>query len=248
MNVDIEQVYHSYLQKEQDENQKKYDKYAGWYGASSAGSCYRKQLHKARGDEKNELKPRNMRLLRLGTIVHNDLELAMNNYIENEKPEHIKVIVEHRIEIPDLNVLGHLDLCVYEDNDGELRNVEVWDYKTAGSYKWRLKYGRGAVNKIDRRYAMQVSTYAMGICNELQTQSATMGLLWYNKDTSSLRKEFIPDIYIDDAYEYWTELNEVADEVQEPEDLQVGDVGVPFENWECRYCEYQGKYCEGLTR
>ena len=37
-------------------------------------------------------------------------------------------------------------------------------------------------------------------------------------------------------------------EVEQPEELQVGDVGVPFENWECKYCPYQGKYCPGLTR
>jgi len=248
MNLDIEQVYHSFLQSEQDENQKKYKGVETWFGASSAGSCYRKQLHKARGDDRKELKPRNMRLLRLGTIVHNDLELAVNKYMEDNKPDNLKILLEHRIELEDLNVLGHLDLCTYREVDGQISNVEVWDYKTAGSYKWRLKYGRGAVNKIDRRYAMQVATYGMGICNELQVSTATLGLLWYNKDTSTVRKEYIPDIWFDEAYEYWTDLYEIYEETESPEDLEVGDVGVPFENWECKYCNYQGNTCEGLTR
>jgi len=248
MNLDVEQVYHTYLEKEQELNSKKYEKFKGWFSASSAGSCYRKQLHKARGDSRTDLKPRNMRLLRLGTIVHNDIEQAVNDYIEVTKPEHLKVLVEHRVELEDLNVLGHLDLCTYVEQDGQISNVEVWDYKTCGSYKWRLKYGRNAINKIDKRYAMQVSTYAMGMCNDLSVSTATLGLLWYNKDTSSLRKEFIPDVWMDEAFEYWTELQEISDEANEPEDLEVGDVGVPFENWECRYCDYQGVLCEGLTR
>ena len=248
MQFDLEQVYHTYLNKEQELNGKKYEKFKGWFGASSAGSCFRKQLHRARGDSRTEIKPRNMRLLRLGTIVHNDLEAAVSDYINVVKPKHMHILLEHRIVLKELNVLGHLDLCTYTDNDDKISNLEVWDYKTCGTYKWRLKYGRGAINKIDRRYAMQVATYGMGMTKELDTDTSTLGLLWYNKDTSSLRKEFIPDTFMDEAYEYWTELNEVSDEVEKPEDLQVGDVGVPFENWECRYCDYQGTLCPGLTR
>jgi len=251
MNFDIEQVYHTYLQKEQELNSKKYEKYKGWFSASSAGSCYRKQLHKARGDSRTELKPRNMRLLRLGTIVHNDIEQAVKDYIavaELDELNNLKVITEHKVVLKDLNVLGHLDLCTYMDEENEISNLEIWDYKTCGTYKWRLKYGRGAINKLDKRYAMQVSTYGMGMMEELDVKHSTLGLLWYNKDTSSIKKEYIPDSYIDDAFEYWTELQEISDEADEPEDLEVGDVGVPFENWECRYCEYQGVLCEGLTR
>tara|TARA_R110002051_G_scaffold145245_3_gene218254 strand:- start:21378 stop:22124 length:747 start_codon:yes stop_codon:yes gene_type:complete len=248
MQFDLEQVYHTYLNKEQELNGKKYEKFKGWFGASSAGSCFRKQLHRARGDSRTEIKPRNMRLLRLGTIVHNDLEAAVSDYINVVKPKNMHILLEHRIVLKELNVLGHLDLCTYTDNNNKISNLEVWDYKTCGTYKWRLKYGRGAINKIDRRYAMQVATYGMGMCEQLGTTTSTLGLLWYNKDTSSLRKEFIPDTFMDEAHEYWTELNEVSDEVEKPEDLQVGDVGVPFENWECRYCDYQGTLCPGLTR
>ena len=246
--IDIEAVYHTYLQVEQDLNSRKYEKYKGWFSASSAGSCYRKQLHKARGDDEVELKPRNMRLLRLGTIVHNDIEQAVNNWYEVHEPIDLKILTEHRVTIDELKVLGHLDLCSYYEKDGMINYLEVWDYKTAGSYKWRLKYGRGATNKVDKRYAMQIATYGMGIGRELGTNDITLGLLWYNKDTSSLRKEYIPDVWMDEALEYWTEIKEMSEEVEQPEELQVGDVGVPFENWECKYCPYQGKYCPGLTR
>ena len=246
--IDIEAIYHTYLQVQQDLNSQKYEKFKGWFSASSAGSCYRKQLHKARGDEGSELKPRNMRLLRLGTITHNDNEKAVKDWYEVTKPVHQRILTEYRIELKELNVLGHLDLCSYDENDGVVSNVEVWDYKTCGTYKWRLKYGRGAENKIDKRYAMQIATYGMGIGKELGTDNVTLGLLWYNKDTSTLRKEYIPDVWVDDALRYWTELNEITEDIDNPEEMQVGDVGVPFENWECKYCEYQGVYCPGLTR
>lgn len=246
--IDIEFVYHEYLQGEQYITSQKYKKHKGWFSASSAGSCYRKQLHKARGDNQTELKPRNMRLLRLGTIVHNDIEKAVNSWYAENEPVDLRVLTEHRIEIKELNVLGHLDLCTYTEHDGVASNIEVLDYKTCGTYKWRLKYGRGAVNKIDKRYALQVATYGMGMGKELDTDDITLGLLWYNKDTSTLRKENIPDSWMDDALEYWSEMKEMSEEVEKPEELEVGDVGVPFENWECGYCAYQGTYCPGLTR
>lgn len=245
--IDIESVYHEYLQDKQYITSQKYKKYKGWFSASSAGSCYRKQLHKARGDNEIELKPRNMRLLRLGTIVHNDIESAVNDWYEKNEPVDLKVLTEYRIKIKELNVLGHLDLCTYNEHDGVTSNIEVWDYKTCGTYAWRLKYGKGATNKINSRYAMQVATYGMGIIKELEADDVTLGLLWYNKDTSTVRKEYIPDTWIDDALRYWLELNEITEDIDEPEEMQVGDVGVPFENWECRYCAYQGVYCPGLT-
>ena len=245
---DIESVYHSYLQVKQDSHGEKYDKHKDWFSASSAGSCYRKQLHRIRGDKRTELKPRNMRLLRLGTIVHNDIEEAVNDWYETNKPVDQRILTEHTIELKELNVIGHLDLCTYNEIDGLVSNLEVWDYKTSGTYAWRLKYGKGAKNTINSRYAMQVSTYGMGMMKELDADDVTLGLLWYNKDTSTMRREYIPDVWIDDALRYWTELNEITEDIDEPEEMQVGDVGVPFENWECKYCEYQGVYCPGLTR
>jgi len=246
--LDVESIYHTYLQGQQDFHQEKYDKYKSWFSASSAGSCYRKQLHRTRGDKKTELKPRNMRLLRLGTIVHNDIEKAVTDWYDVVRPVHQRVLTEYRIELKELNVIGHLDLCTYDENDAIVSNLEVWDYKTIGTYQWRLKYGKGAVNTIKPRYAMQVSTYGMGMMKEMGVRDVTLGLLWYNKDTSTLRKEYIPDVWIENALQYWTELNEITEDIDNPEEMEVGDVGVPFENWECKYCEYQGSLCPGLTR
>ena len=44
--IDIPKIYNEYLQRKNKENRIKYEKYKGWFSASSAGSCYRKQLHR----------------------------------------------------------------------------------------------------------------------------------------------------------------------------------------------------------
>ena len=41
--IDIPKIYNEYLQRKSVENRKKYEKYKGWFSASSAGRCYRKQ-------------------------------------------------------------------------------------------------------------------------------------------------------------------------------------------------------------
>jgi len=109
--IDIESVYHTYLQFVQDLHGQKYEKHKGWFSASSAGSCYRKQLHRTRGDKKTDLKPRNMRLLRLGTIVHNDIEKAFKYWCEVTQPVHQRVLIEHTIELKELNVIVKGDVA-----------------------------------------------------------------------------------------------------------------------------------------
>ena len=47
---------------------------------------------------------------------------------------------------------------------------------------------------------------------------------------------------MDNAYEYWIELNETLSN-RVP---NVGDDNAPVYNWECKYCPYKGIQCEGL--
>ena len=52
---------------------------------------------------------------------------------------------------------------------------------------------------------------------------------------------------MDNAFEYWTDLMDVQESVNDtPDKLIPGSENVPVDNWECRYCEYQGLYCEGV--
>tara|TARA_R100000656_G_scaffold78838_2_gene57965 strand:- start:407 stop:1129 length:723 start_codon:yes stop_codon:yes gene_type:complete len=240
--MDFESVYSVWLKHNQELNKEKYDKHKGKFSASSAGSCYRKQMYRRDGYEGTELKARNARLLRLGTIVHKDFEEAVKRYKIYSDFEH-QIFVEHEIVIPDLNLVGHLDFAIVDEAN---KRIEVFDLKTCGTYKWRLKYGRGAVNKIDSRYAMQVGTYGIGLGIKHDITDITLWLIWYNKDTSTMKTEHIPSEYMDSAFEYWTECNEIIERADKPKDLQVGDIGVPFSDWECRYCEYRTLHCPGV--
>ena len=69
------------------------------------------------------------RLLRLGTLVHADFEEALKEFdIEErvDKPDEVQVLTEHRIEIPELMVVGHLDVGVV-NLEGEM--IHVYDIK-----------------------------------------------------------------------------------------------------------------------
>ena len=245
----IESIYHDYLEHEQLENRKKYKKYQKWFSASSAGYCYRRQLHKLKDDIQHPIKPTIMRKVRMGTVVHDDLEKAMIYWTKNNNYSDISILTEHRIELPDLNVVGHLDLCVIIEED--IVKCTVYDYKTANSYKWKVNFGRDAYGMNETFYYMQLATYGMGMAKELDifSNEITLKLVWYNKDTSVMREQLIPNTWFDEALEYWTLLNEIAEEVNnEPTSLHPGDVGVPFKDWECGYCPYQGTVCPGKSK
>jgi predicted RecB family nuclease len=56
-----------------------------------------------------------------------------------------------------------------------------------------------------------------------------------------MREQLISPEWIEKALEYWSELNNILDDSGEKfeEDL-IPEIwsGVPFQNWECRYCQY----------
>ena len=240
--INIENVYHTFLERENVRNRKKYEKYKGCFSASSAGSCYKKLLLRAEGVEEPPFDNRVMRLLRLGTIVHEDIQKGINdNYLYNN--DDYDLFMEKRIEIPELNLVGHLDLAIFDKKTKELK---VWDIKTCASYKWRMMFGRNAKDGGSSNYKLQLGTYAGALAQELNADSVEMALLWYNKDTSAMREQPIDNSWINKAMEYWEELNDFLDKPVEAKDLRVGSYGVPMENWECKYCNYQAIHCEGI--
>ena len=74
----IESIFNAYL-KEQEKT-KQSDK--GVFHASSAGSCYSKQMYSYYDYPSDEKDDKSYRLLRLGTIVHSDVEKAISMYKE----------------------------------------------------------------------------------------------------------------------------------------------------------------------
>ena len=73
-----------------------------------------------------------------------------------------------------------------------------------------------------------------------------LDLTWYNKNDSRMADEVVPPNYIEDAREYWKDLNEFVDEEGE-NILNIGAntaIGIPFSSWECNYCQFS-KQCLG---
>ena len=183
------------------------------------------------------VKFRVLRLLRLGTIVHEDIQKSIiNSNID------YKVYIERRITIPELKVVGHLDVGITDSNN----NLKVSDIKTCAGYKWKMKFGRTPDKRGNPNYNMQLSTYMLGLSKELKPNSMEMSLLWYNKDTSAVREEFIDISWMKKAEHYWEDLNDRCEDATS-EDLTPGMYGVPMENWECRYCGFKNIHCEGVN-
>ena len=235
--IKIEDIYNEYLQKINDTHHEKYKDHKGWFSASSAGSCFKKQHLKKIGAEEKPFDKRTMRVLRLGTIVHSDLEKALENYVYDEN---IKVYTEERIELPEVKVVGHLDVA-FQDTQNE--TLSVCDLKTAHSFKWKKMFGRNIDPTPSVNYQLQLGTYGIGLGRRLDIQDVDLSIIWYKKDDSLMKVQPINSIWLDRAYEYWTELNEVLEDGNVPE---VGDINTPVDNWECNYCPYKGSSCDGI--
>ena len=82
MERDVSYIYNSYLLAKQDEHKEKYKDFKGWFSASTAGSCFRKQYYNINGYDGTQPDEKSMRLLRLGTIVHADIADAFERYRE----------------------------------------------------------------------------------------------------------------------------------------------------------------------
>ena len=241
--INIEEIYQEYLNQLRVENKKKYVDYKGWFSASSAGSCYRKMMYRTMDIDTPPPEIRSNRLLRLGTVLHNDFEKAMNMYKENNPNDDIDIALEKRITIPELKVVGHLDIgIVHKDKE----YIKIYDLKSCGAWKWRMKFGRKPDKNPSTNYELQIGTYGMGLGREYEITDVDLSLLWYNKDTSAMREENVNSIWIEEAFEYWTDLNEVIDSISKPEELTPGDPNVPIYAWECKYCEYKDTHCPGV--
>ena len=248
--MDIEAIYNAYLKnenslRERDENV---------FHASSAGSCYRKQMYSYYSFPSDEKDGTSFRILRLGTIVHKDVEEALIKYQDKlaemqnankyEMPIWRSVYVEEKIKIEDLEVVGTYDAGeLIDDNTQDTSEFNLYDLKTAAAYKWTTKFGRkqNRMPNADLNYKLQLGTYALGIRRKYEPDRINMYLVWYNKNTSQMREQLVSPEWIDKALEYWIEVHEMKEDMGkgfEDELVPMISYGVPMQDWECRYCQY----------
>ena len=176
--IDFEKIYGDFIKHKNEQNRvERYKNNEHWYGASSSGSCRRKLYFKNVEKVKptNEPQSESLRKMRFGTIWHDDMEKALKFYNDNNND--IKFHYEEELTVPEYNVRGFFD-CVAEFPNGEIHLI---DFKTIGSYPWKLKFGRNG-KPHDDRYSMQLGMYAQGVI-EKYGRVDKMYLLYKNKDT-----------------------------------------------------------------
>ena len=157
--VDIEKLYNDYIAVKNEENYKnRYEGREQYYHASGAGSCSRKLYYESieQASTTNPSNERSNRILRLGTIVHEDLQASLSDtiystnidstnidstnhnesiyYKEKEiynlQKESFEYHIEKEIQLPEFNVRGFYDLVAVNKDDG---SVHLIDFKTMAS-------------------------------------------------------------------------------------------------------------------
>lgn len=249
--IDIEGIYKNYLNNKQEENRvKRYKGNEDWYHASGAGSCSRKLYFESVEKIKptNPIDSKTNRLLRLGTIVHEDIQESLthtrtivstnivsnnssNNYKEKEtknKEKEIEFHTEGEIKIKELNVRGFYDVVALKDK------VYLYDIKTCGGWSWKMKFGRNKQMNPSIHYELQLGTYGYAV-KEIFGRLDGMYLYYYNKDTSDMRAVEVPLTYVSRAYLYWRNIND--EHKQGLPDFRVGVS--PVQRWQCNYCQFR---------
>jgi len=245
----LEVIYDDYLNDLNDKRSKEF--YVGHedkYSASSAGQCFKKHWYKTNGFEGTPIDQRTNRLFRLGTLVHEDIQLALCKHrdellLKKEMemiPMMYNIEVEKEVHIPSFNVRGHIDVVIINDASKE---ILIYDMKTAHSFKWKLLFGQIKNRKpnADDGYRLQIATYILGMQhNAKYIDYDYEAILWYyKKDTSHTKSSYVDKRWIQQAIDYWGEVNTTLEGIEEPDDLPRGSYGIPNEDWECGYCPFE---------
>lgn len=227
------EIYNSYLVKKDAENQIERAKdNSDKMDASSAGLCMRKHYFKVNGADKKPTDVDSLRLMRLGTIVGNELEKVMNDALAGDMS--INYYQELLLKSEKMNVGGHLDFMIVENG-----KAAVYDWKTSKAFKYRgIKKGTSTAPN----YEMQVATYGlMAIENGLCDSVEYLALVYYNKDTSEMYEQKVPLSALKQAEAYWSEVMVHSKNLTEEPPEMFGKV--PVYKWECgKYCNYS-KIC-----
>lgn len=244
LKLELLDIYNQYLSEIESDNKSKYqEKNPGkYYRASSAGHCYKKHWYAMNNVEGKEIPKTTKRLFRLGTIVHDDIQKAINWYdnkisdgLSNEYS--VSLQTEYGILIEKLNVMGSADIILIDSE----KKACVIDIKTMGWRAWSKRVSKNKSINSSPKYELQLGTYALGILEQedIEYDDISLYLVYYKKDDSVMKSVEVNNIWMDNAAEYWTSLNDTLSFVKEEADLPRGTTNVPVEDWECNYCQFE---------
>ena len=254
---DLAGIYNSYIQIENQKNvEERYTDKSKikYFHASSAGMCARKHYYSVT-DEPTTNPPveKAERVMRLGTIVHEDLQNAFRLFQEKESNKEkelfnsvlykdlykdlynnykgIKSIkMEQEIILEDLNVRGFYDMVLQMETE----EVFLIDFKTIGSYGYKLKFGRNPRANESDHQELQLATYGTAVKEEYGRLDG-MFLFYYNKDSSMVKQKIVPMSYLAKAERYWKQLKGRMNMGMPP----IQDGISPVQSWECNYCRWK---------
>ena len=245
---DLAGIYNNYIQIEGRKNvANRYDGKEHYYHASQAGMCARKNYYSSTNEPPTNLpEAKAERVMRLGTIIHEDLQNAFSLFQEKESSKEkelcnsvlykdlykdlynnykgIKIIIDK------LNVRGFYDLVIQMVTE----EVFLVDFKSIGSYGYKLKYGRNPRIDDHEYQELQLATYGIAI-KEKYGRLDGMYLFHYNKDSSMVKQKIVPINYLAKAERYWKQLNGRMNMGMPP----IQDGISPVMSWECNYCRWK---------
>ena len=247
---DIGQIYAQYLSTENEKNRlERYDGNESYYHASGSGTCSRKLYFQSvsKVEPTNLPNSTSIRIMRLGTVVHEDIQNSLilynNNNINNNINSNISselhktiekdsFVIEGEIIIKELNVRGFFDLLQIQ-NEGE-RGSEffLYDIKTAADYSFKKLFGMGKQSRMEHQ-ELQLATYGYALKEE-HGRLDGMYLMYYNKSTSVIKYKEVPLSTMNTAYMFWANIKK-----EHSKGLPPFQDGVsPVMKWECNYCNF----------
>ena len=108
-----------------------------------------------------------------------------------------EIYIEKELILEELKIRGFADLII-EMEDG---SIFLYDFKSIGSYPYKLKFGR---NKEDKplTHELQLSTYGLAVKEEFSRLDG-MQLIYYNKDNSRIKVVDIDLDLLNVAEDFW---------------------------------------------
>ena len=243
---DIGQIYAQYLSTENEKNRlERYDGNESYYHASGSGTCSRKLYFQSvdKVEPTNPPNAKSMRIMRLGTIMHTDIQNSLilynnNNNINNNNTQlhktvgDIKFLIEEEVTIKELNVRGFFDLVQILNVGKSDEGFYLYDIKTAADYSFKKMFGTGVTNRMQHQ-ELQLATYGYAI-KEKYGRLDGMYLMYYNKNTSVIRYMEVPLTMLSTAYMFWANIKK-----EHSKGLPDFKDGVsPVMKWECNYCNF----------
>lgn len=248
MILNIEKIYHQYLQEVNEKERENIKKMPGYFAMGGAGSCFMKQMLKVEGYEADEVDKKTTRLFRLGALVHDDIEKAIKAIISTQPKSEISIEVttEKAVVIDELKIRGFYDICVINH---KTKLIEMYDIKSIKAFQWKLKYGH--IKNRDKNPAvlaeLQLASYVLAKLKENIGYTFKMYLIHYKKDDSTIKVKQIDPSFLHSALMYWEEFKEFRSE-NKIEDIEPGvTFNVPVYQWECNYCNWH-KHCSAPYR